>query len=104
MGYNLAKGFSRAGHDQWIREVHLPDMNKVPGLEKIILNRTERVVVGHDLPEYVAELHYPDMDAYLAGRSWIRRHPFPRDSRPEGKIIIRYMLVCQSRDLKDRRF
>ena len=100
MGYDLAQGFSEDEHDRWLQEVHLPDMAKVPGLERVILNRTGQIVIGDDLPKYIAELHYTDMNTYLVARSWIKRNPFPTDSQPDGRIEIKYMFICESKSLK----
>ena len=99
MGYVLPPGVSRERHDHWLRKVHFPDMIKVPGLERVILNRSEKAVFGKSPPEYVAELHYPDLDAYLAAREWIKQNPFPPESRPEGRIRIKFMIVCESEEL-----
>ncbi len=101
MGYDLAPGCSEARHDRWLREIHLPDMLRVPGLQGIFLNTTRQVVFGDNPPGYIAEMHYPDMDTYLTARNWIRKNPFPLASLPKGKIEIKFMLVCESDDLKD---
>lgn len=99
MGYDLAPGVSAGDHDRWLREIHLADMARVPGLERVVLNRTEKAVIGEDPPQFVAELHYPDLETYLAARRWIARNPFPKASRPDGVIAVRFMILCDSDEL-----
>ena len=96
LGYNLPDDLSEADHQAWLEDIHLPDMARVPGLEKAVLNKTRWVVAGGGAPAYVAELHYPDMDTYLAAKDWLASNPFPPESQPTGRMTIKFLIVCES--------
>jgi uncharacterized protein (TIGR02118 family) len=47
------------------KDVHLPLVMKVPGLEKAVVNRIEKNLMGGDAPYYmIAELHFPDQATF----------------------------------------
>jgi hypothetical protein len=96
IGYDLPGGLSEAEHEAWLKDIHLADMDRVPGLEKAVLNKSRWVVIGNGAPAYLAELHYSDMDAYLASRDWLAANPFGPESQPTGKMTIKFLIVCES--------
>lgn len=99
LGYNLPKGLSEDDHLTWLRDTHLKDIAGVPGLQRIVLNRTERILAGGDGPNFLAELHYPDMETYRAARDWIKSNPFPPESQPEGQMLVKFFVVCNSEQI-----
>jgi hypothetical protein len=96
IGYDLPEGLSEADYEAWLKDIHLADMAQVPGLEKAVLNKARWVVIDNDAPAYLAELHYSDMDTYLASRDWLAANPFGPESQPTGKMIIKFLIVCES--------
>lgn len=100
LGYDLPPDLSEADHMTWLKEIHFKDMARTPGLDGIVLNRIDWVISGDDAPGYVAELHYPSLEAYRAARDWLKNNPFPPESQPDGRMIIRFFVICSSEQLQ----
>jgi uncharacterized protein (TIGR02118 family) len=50
---------------QHYHDVHLPLVHKVPGLEKAVVNRIEKNLMGGEPPYFlIAELHFKDQAAF----------------------------------------
>ncbi|WCT72463.1 EthD family reductase [Sphingomonas naphthae] len=48
------------------RQVHLPLIEKVPGLLRTIVNHTDKVLIGDTAPFLIAEMHFADPAAFDA--------------------------------------
>ncbi|MCW5876702.1 MAG: EthD family reductase [Anaerolineales bacterium] len=55
-----------AAFDQAYFETHLPLVEKVPGLQKTVITRFTRTLVGEG-PYLMAEMHFADGEALKAG-------------------------------------
>ena len=46
LGYDIMPGMTEEEYENWLREAHIPDLSKVPGLKKIVFNTVKGVVRG----------------------------------------------------------
>ena len=46
LGYDIMPGMSIEDYEKWLKEVHLPDLSKVPGLKRVVLNTVKGLVRG----------------------------------------------------------
>jgi uncharacterized protein (TIGR02118 family) len=70
LGYDIMPGISREEYEKWLREIHLPDLSKVPGLKKIVFNRVKGTVRGETTFYRIAELHYDSMQDFEKAMKW----------------------------------
>ncbi|MEM8988120.1 MAG: EthD family reductase [Pseudomonadota bacterium] len=65
-------------------ETHLPLVAKTPGLEKTVLNRVTAAPMGGE-PDYflIAEMHYPDKDAFETAMA-------SEENRAAGKDLMSF--------------
>ncbi len=99
LGYDIEPGVSAAEYDRWLREVHLPDLSRVPGLRRVILNTVKSVVRGEQTFYRVAELHYDTMADFEKAARWRRENPVPPERGPEGRTAFRFYVVCESEEI-----
>ena len=100
LGYDIEPGISEAAYDRWLREIHIPDLKKIPGLKKIVFN-TVRGQVREGLTFYrIAELHYESMDSFEAAARWRAQNPVSPERGPEGKTDFRFYVVCETEEVE----
>ena len=103
VGYSLIDGVTPQQYDKWLWEVHTPDLMANPHLDKIVYNTVikplestsgDTMRLPPSLPLYrVAELHFRDMTAYDAYRSWFAQHPIPVERGPAGRTHFKFYLL-----------
>jgi uncharacterized protein (TIGR02118 family) len=65
-------------------EVHLPLVMKVPGLQKAVVNRIDKNLMGGDAPYFmIAELHFADQAAFDAAMA-------SPENRAAGKDVMSF--------------
>ena len=106
LGYDIVDGVSVDEYDQWLWEVHYPDLLSNPYLDRVVLNSFVRPVtetsagtsVGGDPKpfERIAELHFADHDAYENYLRWFEEHPIPVERSPAGRSSFRFYALCES--------
>ena len=96
LGYDIEPHLTEEEYDQWLREVHLPDLKQIPGLRRVVLNTVMDVVREGQRFYRIAELHYDDWEAFERAREWRRRNPVAPERAPEGKTAFRFYVVCES--------
>ena len=64
LGYDIMPGMTVEAYEKWLREVHIPDLARVPGLKKIVFNTVKGVVRGDSRFYRIAELHYESMEVF----------------------------------------
>ena len=98
LGYDIEPGVSEEQYDRWLREVHLPDLSRIPGLRKVVLNTVRGVVRGKTAFYRNAELHYDSMEAFEEARKWREENPVSRERSPEGKTDFKFYVVCETEE------
>jgi hypothetical protein len=96
LGYDIEPHLSEEEYDRWLREVHLPDLMKIPGLKRVVLNTVKDVLREGDRFYRIAELHYDSWDDFERASEWRRQNPVTPERSPEGKTAFRFYVVCES--------
>lgn len=99
LGYDIEPHLSEKEYDRWLREVHLPDLMKIPGLKRVVLNTVKDVVRDGDRFYRIAELHYDSWDDFERASEWRRQNPVTPERSPEGKTAFRFYVVCESEEI-----
>jgi len=98
LGYDIVKGMAVEDYEKWLREIHLPDLSKVPGLNKVVLNTVKGTVRGDTTFYRIAELHFDDLEAFEKAMEWRKNNPVSKDRSPEGKTDFKFYVVCESEE------
>ena len=95
LGYEIQPGVSPEEYEQWLFEVHAPDLLANPHLDRIVFNKVLRPVrqasggsatVPDGLSFYrIAEMHYADEEAYARYLAWFE----------EGALFV-HDFVCRN--------
>ena len=99
LGYDIMPGMTAQEYEKWLREVHLPDLARIPGLRKVVFNTVRGVVRGNATFYRIAELHYDDMEAFEKAGRWREENPVAKDRSPEGKTDFKFYVVCDSEEV-----
>ena len=105
LGYDIAADVSVEDYEQWLWEVHYPDLLANPYLDKVVLNTMVRPVTTTsagtpimEVPETfyaIAELHYADMEAYENYLDWFVENPIPVERSPAGRSVFKFYVLCE---------
>lgn len=98
LGYDIMPGMSVEAYEKWLREVHIPDLAKIPGLKKVVFNTVKEIVRGQTSFYRIAELHYESMEAFGKALKWREKNPVSRERSPEGKTDFKFYVVCESEE------
>ena len=98
LGYDIEPGITEEQYDRWLREVHLPDLSRIPGLRKVVLNTVKGIVQGKTAFYRIAELHYDSMEAFEKAQKWREENPVSRERSPEGKTNFKFYVVCETEE------
>jgi hypothetical protein len=103
LGYELEPGMTPETYEQWLFEIHAPDLMANPHLDRIIFNKVLRPVTSASggtaaIPPSqsfyrIAEMHFADEDAYTAYRAWFDDHPLPAERGPAGRTAFKFYLI-----------
>ncbi len=99
LGYQIQPGVTPEEYEQWLFEVHAPDLLANPHLDRIVFNKVLRpvrqasggsAVVPEGLTFYrIAEMHYADEEAYAStspgSRSTRSRRSVGRPAGPTSR-------------------
>ena len=93
-GYTLAPAVRPREFDQWLYNIHTPELTKNPYLERIVYS-TVREVIRCDRTFYgIAELHYQDIAAYQRAQAWGEVHPMPPSLDLASRTVSRFCVLC----------
>jgi len=99
LGYDIVPGMSVADYEKWLREVHVPDLCKIPGLKKIVFNTVKGIVLGDTTFYRIAELHYDSMDAFEKSKQWRLKNPLPIERTYVGKTDFKFYVICETEEI-----
>lgn len=99
LGYDIMPGMPVESYEKWLREIHLPDLAKIPGLKKVVFNTVKGTVRGDTRFYRIAELHYTDMETFERAKKWREENPVPADRSPEGKTDFRFYVICETEEI-----
>ena len=83
-------------YEKWLREVHVPDLARIPGLRRVVFNTVRGIVRGETTFYRIAELHYDDMESFKKAAKWREENPISPERGPEGRTAFRFYVVCES--------
>ena len=105
IGYNIVPGITHEEYDQWLWQIHVPDILANPYIEKIVFNTVLQPVertssdaarVENGMTFYrIAEMHFQSFEAYEAYRAWFKTHPIPIERGPKGRTDFKFYLLCE---------
>jgi uncharacterized protein (TIGR02118 family) len=98
LGYDIMPGMTMVEYDRWLREIHIPDLSKVPGLKRIVLNTVKGIVKGDSTFYRIAELHYDNMESFEKAMKWREENPVSEERSPEGKTDFKFYVICESEE------
>ena len=100
LGYDIMPEMSVEAYEKWLRDVHLPDLSKIPGLRRVVFNTVKGTVRGNTTFYRIAELHYDNMEAFERARKWREANPVSKERSPDGKTDFRFYVVCESEEVE----
>lgn len=99
LGYDIMPGMTVVAYEQWLREIHIPDLCRVPGLRKIVFNTVRDIVQGETTFYRIAELHYDDMPSFEKAMKWRKQNPVSDERSPKGKTDFKFYVVCETEEI-----
>jgi uncharacterized protein (TIGR02118 family) len=99
LGYDIMPGMTVEEYEKWLREVHIPDLSKVPGLKKIVLNTVKGVVMGNTTFYRISELHFESMEDFENAMKWREENPVPEERSPRGKTDFKFYVICETEEI-----
>lgn len=108
LGYQIEPGVSEEEYEDWLFNVHAPDILANPYVERLVFNKVLRPVqlassgspVHQELSLYrVAEMHFADEEAYQSYLEWFAEHPVPAERGPGGRTAFKFYVVVGSREV-----
>jgi hypothetical protein len=107
LGYQIEPGVSEADYEDWLFNVHVPDILANPFVDKLVFSKVLRPVpftsggtpVHQALSLYrIAEMHFASEDAYKNYLQWFADHPVPADRSPAGRTAFKFYVVTSTRE------
>lgn len=99
LGYDIEPGISEEEYERWFREVHIPDLKKIPGLKKAVFNTVRGQVREGQTFYRISELHYESMESLKAALEWRVENPYAPEGSPEGKAAFRFYVICETEEV-----
>jgi hypothetical protein len=98
LGYDIMPGMTVQEYEKWLREIHIPDLSKVPGLKKLVLNTVKGIARESTTFYRIAELHYDSMETFEKAKKWREENPVSEERSPKGKTDFKFYVVCESEE------
>jgi hypothetical protein len=109
LGYQIEAGVSEQDYEDWLFNVHAPDILANPYVDRLVFNKVLRPVqsatgntpVRQDVELYrIAEMHFADEHAYANYLQWFAEHPVPAERSPAGRTAFRFYVVTDVREVE----
>ena len=99
LGYDIMPGMTVEEYERWLREIHVPDLCRIPGLKKIVFNTVKGTVLEKATFYRIAELHYESMEAFEKAKKWRQKNPVPEERSPKGKTDFKFYVLCETEEI-----
>ena len=99
LGYDIMSGMSVEAYEKWLKEIHLPDLSRIPGLKKVVLNTVRGIERGETTFYRIAELHYESMEAFEKAAKWREENPVSEERSQNGKTDFKFYVVCETEEV-----
>jgi len=100
LGYDIMPGMSVEQYESWLKEIHLPDLSRIPGLQKVVFNTVKGIVRGETSFYRIAELHYDSMEAFEKAQKWRNQNPVSIERSPTGKTDFKFYVICETEEVE----
>jgi uncharacterized protein (TIGR02118 family) len=98
LGYDIMPEMTVEEYEKWLREIHIPDLSKVPGLKKVVLNTVKGIIRGETTFYRIAELYYDNMETFERARKWREENPVSEERSPKGKTDFKFYVLCETEE------
>ncbi len=99
LGYDILPSMTVEAYEKWLREVHIPDLKRIPGLKKVVFNTVKGTVRGDTTFYRISELHYENMEAFEKAVQWRKENPVSKERGPDGKTDFKFYVVCETEEI-----
>ncbi len=99
LGYDIVPGMTVEQYEKWLKEIHLPDLKRIPGLRRVVLNTVKGIVRGGTTFYRIAELHYDSIEAFEKAKKWREENPVSKEGSPDGKTDFKFYVVCETEEI-----
>lgn len=108
LGYDIEPGVTEQEYEDWLFNVHAPDILANPYVDRLVFNKVLRPVrstSGHtDVPEgmsfyRIAEMHFADEAAYDRYLQWFVEHPVSPERSPAGRTSFKFYLLATTQQV-----
>ena len=99
LGYDILPNMTTEEYEKWLREIHLPDLRRIPGLKKVVFNTVKGIVRGETTFYRIAELHYESMEVFKRAAKWREENPVSEERSPNGKTDFKFYVVCETEEV-----
>jgi uncharacterized protein (TIGR02118 family) len=99
LGYDIEPGMTEEEYDHWLREIHIPDLAKIPGLRRIVFNTVKGKLLEGETFYRIAELHYDSMEAFEAAAAWRLKNPVSSERGAKGKTAFKFYVLCETEEV-----
>lgn len=96
LGYDIDPGVTEAEYDDWLRNVHVPDLFDNPYLRRVVFNTVTETISGETTFFRIAEMHFDDTLAHDNYVAWRERHPVAPERSPAGRTTFRFYVLADS--------
>lgn len=99
LGYDIMPGMSVEEYEKWLREIHIPDLKRIPGLRRVVFNTVKGIVRSNTTFYRIAELHYDSLGAFEKAKKWREENPVSKERSPEGKTDFKFYVICETEEI-----
>ena len=106
LGYEIVEGMTVEEYDEWLWEVHAPDLLANPYIDRVVFDTVVRPInqtsAGTPITDdpislfRIAELHFADHEAYEGWLRWFEENPVPIERSPFGRTDFRFYVLTDS--------
>ena len=98
LGYDIMPGMSVEEYERWLRDIHIPDLSKVPGSKKVVFNTVKGIVRGDTKFYRISEFHYDNIESFEEAMKWREENPVSEERSPHGKTDFKFYVVCETEE------
>jgi uncharacterized protein (TIGR02118 family) len=99
LGYDILPPMTAEAYEKWLREVHIPDLKRIPGLKRVVFNTVTGTVRGETTFYRISELHYESMEAFKKAVQWREENPVSKERSPDGKTDFKFYVICETEEI-----
>lgn len=103
LGYEIEPGVTPEEYEDWLFNVHAPDILANPHVDRLVFNKVIRPVRATSgqtpVPEgasfyRIAEMHFADEQAYERYLRWFEENPIAPERTPAGRTAFKFYVLA----------